>query len=87
MFCTKISATNTTRPTTAIVEYWRFRYARAPCCTAREMLCMRSLPGDISSSERVVSAPYTTAQAAQTRATTTPWFVRKLLKKILRGLI
>jgi hypothetical protein len=48
---------------------------------------MRSLPGDSASNERVVSRPYTTAQPAQTSATTTPWFVRKLLKKILRGLI
>src|SRR6185437_2373987 len=45
------------------------------------MLCIRSLPGERRSRERVVSSPYATAQAAQTRATTTPWFVRKLLNR------
>ena len=42
---------------------------------------MRSLPGESASRDRVVSRPYATAQAAQTRATTTPWFVRKLLNR------
>src|ERR1700692_307241 len=81
MFWMKISATNSTTPTPAIVVYWRFRYARAPCCTAREMLCIFSLPGESASRDRVVTRPYTTAHAAQTRATTTPWFVRKLLNR------
>src|SRR5271154_1744399 len=45
------------------------------------MLCIRSLPGESASRDRVVTSPYTTAQAAQTRATTTPWFVRKLLNR------
>src|ERR1700685_1770635 len=45
------------------------------------MLCIRSLPGESASRERVVTKPYTTAQAAHTRATTTPWFVRKLLNR------
>src|SRR5947199_200281 len=33
------------------------------------------------SPNRAVTRPYTTAQAAHTRATTTPWFVRKLLNR------
>src|SRR5450432_2788482 len=45
------------------------------------MFCIRSLPGESASRDRVVTSPYTTAQAAQTRATTTPWFVRKLLNR------
>src|SRR5580693_3088147 len=45
------------------------------------MLCIRSLPGERASRARVVTRPYTTAQAAHTRATTTPWFVRKLLNR------
>ena len=45
------------------------------------MLCIFSLPGESASRDRVVTRPYTTAQAAQTRATTTPWFVRKLLNR------
>src|SRR5580704_16280335 len=45
------------------------------------MLCIFSLPGESASRARVVRRPYATAHAAQTRATTTPWFVRKLLKK------
>src|SRR5580704_3925672 len=45
------------------------------------MLCIFSLPGDSASRDRVVTRPYTTAHAAQTRATTTPWFVRKLLNR------
>ena len=57
MFWTKISATNSTTPTTAIVVYWRFRYARAPCWTASEIACIRSLPGESASRERVVSSP------------------------------
>ena len=45
MFWMKISAMNSTTPTAAIVAYWRFRYACAPSWTAREMPCIRSLPG------------------------------------------
>src|ERR1700678_2864217 len=45
------------------------------------MLCIRSLPGESASRDRVVTTPYTTAHAAQTSATTTPWFVRKLLNR------
>src|SRR5947209_15540802 len=45
------------------------------------MACMRSLPGESTSRDRAVTRPYTTAQAAHTRATTTPWFVRKLLNR------
>src|SRR4029077_1403456 len=74
-------AKNSTKPTAAIVVYWRLRYARAPCWTALEIACMRSFPGDSASRERVVRRPYATAHPAQTRATTTPWFVRKLLKE------
>src|SRR5271155_6234924 len=45
------------------------------------MFCIFSLPGESASRDRVVTTPYTTAHAAQTRATTTPWFVRKLLNR------
>ena len=44
----------------------------APSWTASEIARIRSLPGDSASSERAVSAPYTTATPAHTRATTTP---------------
>ncbi len=53
----KISATNSRMPTAAIVEYWRLRYARAPSCTAAEIDCMRSLPGESASSDLTVTAP------------------------------
>ena len=52
-----MSATNRTTPTTAIVVYWRLRYARAPSCTADEIETIFSLPGESASSERTVSAP------------------------------
>src|ERR1700678_3494276 len=45
------------------------------------MFCIFSLPGESASRDRAVTRPYTTAHAAQTRATTTPWFVRKLLNR------
>src|ERR1700679_3159635 len=45
------------------------------------MLCIFSLPGESASRDRVVNRPYTTAHAAHTRATTTPWLVRKLLNR------
>ena len=43
--------------TTAMIMYWRFRYAFAPSCTAPEISCMRSLPGDFASSRWVTRAP------------------------------
>ena len=43
--------------TTAIVWYCRRRYAEAPSCTAREISCMRSLPGDCCSSHHVSTTP------------------------------
>src|SRR5829696_8218809 len=46
---------------------------------------MVSLPGESAISDRLVTAPYTTAAAAQTSATTTPWSVRKLDKENLSG--
>jgi hypothetical protein len=42
---------------------------------------MRSLPAERLSSDLVVSSPYATAQAAHTRATTIPWFIKKLVKE------
>src|ERR1700677_3232645 len=45
------------------------------------MLCIFSLPGESARRDRVVTRPYSTAHAAQTRATTIPWFVRKLLNR------
>ena len=53
----KMSATKTTTPTPAITVYWRLRYARAPSCTAPEMRCMTSLPGDSARSWREVTRP------------------------------
>src|SRR4051794_6868422 len=46
---------------------------------------MVSLPGDSAISDRLVTAPYTTAAAAHTSATTTPWSVKKLDKGNLSG--
>src|SRR3954447_22658917 len=47
---------------------------------------MRSLPGDLASSQRDVNAPYSTAAPAQTSAITTPQSVRKSVKgKVLRS--
>jgi hypothetical protein len=43
-------------------------------------------PGERASSVRVVSTPYATANNAQTTATRTPWFDRKLDKRNLAGL-
>ena len=52
---------NRITPTPAIVVYWRFRYARAPSCTAAEIVRIVSLPGDSASSAREVRTPYATA--------------------------
>src|ERR1700694_13637 len=76
---------NRTTPTAAIVAYCRLRYARAPSWTAAEIERIRSLPGDRARRDRAVSAPYKIAHAAPTSATSTPWCVRKLDKKVLRG--
>src|SRR5436305_14590020 len=84
MFCSGIRTMKTMTPTPAIVVYWRFRYALAPSCTAAEIARMRSFPGDSASREREVTAPYTMAHDAHTRATRTPCCVRKLDKKVLR---
>src|SRR3954467_2703105 len=47
---------------------------------------MRSLPGDLASSQRDVNAPYSTAAPAHTSAITTPQSVRKSVKgKVLRS--
>ena len=35
-----------TTATIPMIVYWRFRYAAAPSCTAAEISCIRSLPGD-----------------------------------------
>src|SRR3954469_16937266 len=80
----KISATKSGIATTAIVVYWRFRYARAPICTAPEIRCISALPGDSASSARDVVAPYATARPAHSRAMTTPWSVSNELKDFLR---
>ena len=40
-----------------MIVYWRLRYAAAPSCTAWEIACICSLPGDWDSSQRVVAAP------------------------------
>ena len=49
--------TNRITATPAMIWYWRVRYALAPSCTAAEMRCISSLPGDFASSQRVVTAP------------------------------
>ena len=43
--------------TIAIVEYWRFRYALAPVCTAAAISRMRSLPSGWLRIQRVVTIP------------------------------
>ena len=48
---------NTITPTTAMIVYWRFRYAEAPSWTAAEIARIRSLPGDSASSDREVTRP------------------------------
>ena len=61
-----------TTATPAMIVYWRFRYAFAPSCTAAEMGCISSLPGESDSSQREVTIPYRTAQPAHTSATIGP---------------
>ena len=51
------SAIAITTATMPMIVYCRFRYAAAPSCTALEMACICSLPGDWASSQRVVTAP------------------------------
>ena len=46
-----------TTATPEMVMYWRRRYAVAPSCTAREISCMRSVPGDCCSSHQVSTTP------------------------------
>ena len=43
--------------TTAMIVYWRLRYAWAPSWTAAEISCMRSLPGGLRSRRWVTSRP------------------------------
>ncbi len=57
MFCSGIRMMKTTTPTAAMIVYWRVRYAEAPSCTAAEIDCIRSLPGDSASSAREVTTP------------------------------
>ncbi len=57
MFWIGIRTMNRTTPTPAIVVYWRFRYARAPSCTAAEIARIVSLPGDSARSAREVRMP------------------------------
>ena len=54
---TSPSNRNSTTATTAIVVYWRLRYAAAPCCTAREISCMRSFPAGSRRSQTVRYMP------------------------------
>ena len=76
---------NRITPTTPMSVYWRLRYARAPSWIAAEIERIVSLPGESASSERAVTTPYTSAAPPQTSATSTPWFVRKLVKRVLRA--
>ena len=46
-----------TTATTAMVVYWRRRYAEAPSWTAREISCMRSVPAGCWSSHSVSTTP------------------------------
>jgi hypothetical protein len=46
-----------TTATTAIVEYWRRRYAEAPSCTAFAIACIRSVPAGRPSSQNVWATP------------------------------
>ena len=51
------SAIASTIATIPMIVYWRRRYACAPSCTAREISRMRSVPGDLASSQREVARP------------------------------
>src|SRR5690348_9651758 len=53
---------NSTIPTTTIVEYWRFRYALAPACTAAAISCIRALPAGRRRIDIVETTPYSTAK-------------------------
>src|SRR5579875_462805 len=75
-----LARTETITPTAAIVVYCRFRYAEAPSCTAAEIWRIRSVPADSASSEREVSAPYSSAAPEHPSATRTPCCVKMLVK-------
>src|SRR6266545_7283052 len=68
---------NGTTATTAIVMYWRRRYAAAPSCTARAISRMRSLPAGWLSSQYVRPMPYAIATPAHTSANKTGWSLKK----------
>ena len=52
-----IRSTASTTATPAMIVYWRVRYAFAPSCTAAEISCIRSLPGERASSLCVTRPP------------------------------
>jgi hypothetical protein len=56
-FRSTIKRIASTIATPAMIVYCRVRYAFAPSCTAPEISCMRSLPGDFASRRRVITAP------------------------------
>src|SRR5918911_2492781 len=64
--------------TSAIVVYWRLRYAAAPSWTARAISRMRSFPSGRCSSQTVRPTPYATANAPQMSANSTGWSLKKL---------
>src|SRR6266511_326040 len=68
---------NGTTATSAIVVYWRRRYAAAPSWTAREISRIRSDPAGCRSSQTVRPMPYRTATAPQTSAKSTAWSLKK----------
>src|SRR5690242_3387947 len=72
----KMSATNRTTPTTAIVEYWRLRYARAPSCTADEIETIFSLPGQRAVDQRAGCADERDDDAVVTQEAGQDWILR-----------
>jgi hypothetical protein len=68
---------NRTAATTAIVVYWRRRYAEAPSCTACAIACIRSVPAGRPSSQTVRPIPKAIATPEQTSAIRTGLSAKK----------
>ncbi len=54
---TKPSTRNNTTPTMAMVVYWRFKYALAPCWMAAAISCIRSVPAGLASTHWIETMP------------------------------
>ena len=64
--------TASTTPTIAIVRYWRFKYACAPCCIAAAISCIRALPAGCFRIHEMDHTPKTTAAKPQASASANP---------------